>query len=59
MTDYQKPYHMLFNAMTNAIRLLQTVGQEQTVTEAIAILQQAQQNTEESYMSAEEHPENG
>ena len=38
MTDYQKMYSALFNAMTNAIK----------------ILQQAQRDAEETYMSAEE-----
>ena len=60
MTDYQKLYHDLFNAATNAIRVLQTAQQEKAVTEAIALLQQSQQNAEESFMSAEGEPsENG
>ncbi|MCL2083304.1 MAG: hypothetical protein FWH04_08755 [Oscillospiraceae bacterium] len=54
MPDHEKMYSLLFNATTNAIRLLQTAQQEKAVAEAIAILQQAQQNTEESYMSATE-----
>ena len=51
MTDYPKVYRMLFNALTDAVRLLQTAQQEKAVAEAIAILQQAQQNTEEAFMS--------
>ena len=51
MTEYPKLYRMLYNAMTDAVRLLQTAKQEQAVTDAIWVLQQAQQNTEDSYMT--------
>jgi len=46
MPDYQKMYKMLFNAMTDAVRLLQSAQQEKAVTAAIELLQQAQQNTD-------------
>jgi len=54
MTNHEKMYSMIFNATTDAIRLLQTAQQEKAVTDAIKTLQMAQQNTEETYMSAEE-----
>ena len=54
MPNYEKLYHILFNATTDALKMLKIAQQENAVTEAIAILQQAQQNTEEAYMSAQE-----
>lgn len=50
MPDYGKMYAMLFNVITDAVRLLQTAQQEKTVTDAIEILQQSQQKTEEEYI---------
>ena len=50
---YKKMYHTLFNAITDALRLLEKGNS----AEAIALLKQAQQSTEEQYIeAAEEEP---
>jgi len=60
MPDYQKMYHELFNVITDAITTLQEAQthpiHELRVanTKATLILQTAQQNTEEAYISAVE-----
>ena len=54
MTDYQKMYAYLFNAVTDALKILQTSQQENIAADAMRVLQTAQQNTEKIYMSAEE-----
>lgn len=51
MPDYKSMYISLFNAITDAINLLQEPKQKTDVQSAIEILQKAQQNTEESYIS--------
>jgi len=60
MPNYQKMYTTLFNAATDAITTLQD-AQIHPVREhrianakAVLILQQAQRDAEETYMSAEE-----
>ncbi len=50
MSDYQKMYTMLFNAITDAIESIQ----HHNAAMAEKILIQAQQKTEELYISAEE-----
>ena len=50
MSDYEKMYHMLFNAITDALEEL-----EKDAPDAAAdILRQAQCDTEEMYITAEE-----
>ena len=49
---YQKMYTTLFNAITDALPLLE----KGSSAEAIALLKQAQQSTEEQYINAEEEP---
>lgn len=46
---YQKMYSTLFNAITDALWLLENKNS----AEAIALLKQAQQSTEEQYIEAE------
>ena len=46
---YQKMYSPLFNAITDALWLLENKNS----AEAIALLKQAQQSTEEQYIEAE------
>ena len=46
---YQKMYSTLFNAITDALWLLENKNS----SEAIALLKQAQQSTEEQYIEAE------
>lgn len=50
MPDYQKMYTMLFNAVTDAIESIQ----QHNSALAEKILIQAQQKTEDLYISAEE-----
>ena len=50
MPDYQKMYTTLFNAVTNAIEKIQ----QRSCVAAEKILIQAQQETEDLYISAEE-----
>lgn len=50
MTDYQKLYITLFNAITDALRKID----ELEVAKAKQLLMQAQQKTEEMYMDAEQ-----
>ena len=50
MPDYQKMYTTLFNAVTDAIEKIQ----QRSCAAAEKILIQAQQKTEELYISAEE-----
>ena len=47
---YQKMYTTLFNAITDALRLIEKGNS----AGAIALLKQAQQSTEEQYINAEE-----
>ena len=50
---YQKMYTMLFNAITDALRLMEKGNS----AGAAALLKRAQQSTEEQYINAEEeHP---
>ena len=46
---YQKMYTTLFNAITDALRLMEKGDS----AEATALLKQAQQSTEEQYINAE------
>ena len=46
---YQKMYYTLFNAITDALRLME----KENSAEAAALLRQAQQSTEEQYIEAE------
>ena len=48
MPDYKAMYERLFRAMTEATEILQN----RAMTEAIAIIKKAQQDTEEMYISA-------
>lgn len=49
--DYQKAYHLLFNAMTDAIAELEQVRQQsQELREALRLLRTAQLRTEEWYL---------
>ena len=50
MPDYQKMYTTLFNAITDAVEKIQ----QRNCAAAEKILIQAQQKTEELYISAEE-----
>ena len=50
MPDYEKMYHMLFNAITDALEELE----EDAPDAAAEILQQAQCDAEEVYIKAEE-----
>ena len=54
MDNYKKMYLALFNAIADAIERLQAVQKESVVSDVIIILQTAQQNSEEAYMSAGE-----
>ena len=54
MISYEKMYHDLFNALTDALKLLETAQQDKAVANAIGMLQTAQQDAEEIYMLAEE-----
>ena len=47
---YQKMYTTLFNAITDALRLMEKGNS----AGAVALLKQAQQSTEEQYINAEE-----
>ncbi len=49
MPDYEKLYHLLFNAITDALEKLEQ-NQPQTAAE---LLRQAQQKSEEIYIEAE------
>jgi len=49
MTDYQKMYYLLFNAITDALRLV-----EQGNPAAVALLRRAQNRAEEIYIDASE-----
>ena len=55
MPDYEAMYKQLFNAVTDAARLLQ---EAQQTTNAIKILQEAQREAEEIFISAEKSDEN-
>lgn len=48
MPDYEKMYHILFNAITNALRELEAGRAE----EAARLLMKAQRETEELYIEA-------
>ena len=50
--DYQKLYHILFNAVTDSLENMA----EQNFGQADACLRQAQQTCEELYMDREESP---
>ena len=50
MPNYEKMYFMLFNAITDAVRLLE----ENKIADASLKLMMAQYNVEELYISAEE-----
>ena len=50
MPDYEKMYHMLFNAITDALEALRAGTQGV----AAGILQQAQCDAEEMYIQAED-----
>ena len=50
--DYQKLYHILFNAVTDSLENMA----EQNFGQAAACLRQAQQTCEELYMDGEERP---
>ena len=54
MIDYKAMYFRLFNAITYAIEKLHMEQNEIPVLNAIQILQKAQQDTEEIYISSEE-----
>lgn len=45
---YKKMYHTLFNAITDALQLMESKNS----ADAIALLKRAQQSTEEQYMGA-------
>ena len=47
---YQKMYTMLFNAITDALRLMEKGNS----TEAIVLLKRTQQSTEDQYINAAE-----
>ena len=49
MPDYEKMYHLLFNAITDALEQIE----QQNFGSAKDLLIAAQQKTEEIYMSAE------
>ena len=49
MPDYQKMYHILFNAVTDAVEVLE----KQDAETARSILIQGQQRTEELYIESE------
>ena len=53
LIEYKKMYWILFNAITDAIKLLQATKQGKVMPVAIELLQQAQQKTEEIYISSE------
>ena len=50
MTDYQKMYYLLFNAITDALNL----ADRGKLAAALELLRQAQNTTEEMYMAAAE-----
>ena len=50
--DYQKLYHILFNAVTDSLENMA----EQNFGQAAACLRQAQQTCEEPYIEGEEDP---
>ena len=50
MTDYPKMYHVLFNAITDALRQME----DRNTSEAAQILISAQQQTEEIYIGTAE-----
>lgn len=50
MVDYQKLYHLLFNAMTDTLDALE----EQNFGQAKTLLRQAQLDAEEVYLTATE-----
>ena len=50
MQEYQKMYYTLFNAITDALELLERCAYQ----EAIIALMHAQQETEQAYMEAGE-----
>ena len=50
--DYQRLYHILFNAVTDSLENMA----EQNFGQAAACLRQAQQTCEELYMDREESP---
>ena len=50
--DYQKLYHILFNAVTDSLENMA----EQNFGRAAACLRQVQQTCEELYMDGEESP---
>ncbi len=50
MTDYEKLYHLLFNAITDALEQMQ----KQNYGDARDLLVTAQQQTEEIYMESAE-----
>ena len=52
MPDYEKLYHLLFNAITDAVECLKREEQKA----ARLLLIRAQQQAEELYMLAEERP---
>lgn len=48
MPDYEKMYHILFNAITDSLRKLEKGDSK----EAVRLLMEAQQQTEELYVEA-------
>ena len=50
MTDYQKMYYLLFNAITDALRLVE----QGNPAAAVALLRRAQNRAEEIYIDASE-----
>ena len=48
MPDYEKLYHILFNAITDALKEIS----DRNYGEAEALLESAQRETEEKYMAA-------
>ena len=47
MADYKKLYYKIFNAITNA---------EKLISQAVGLMRTAQQECEETYMDADETP---
>ena len=54
MMNYEEAYLSLFNAVTDVISLLKSEHEKNAVAKATFLLQKAQQNTEQAYISAEE-----
>lgn len=51
--EYEKPYYLLFNAVTDALAALA----RQDYGQARALLVKAQQQAEEAYLDGEEEPD--